>query len=249
MRRRVVALGCLVPVVFALGACESTQTKSARLEKTGKNKAQLTTVSAGAANTAVKVVSTTLLSSQAGKAAVVELQNTGPEAEVRVPLVITVKDAAGKPLYKNDIDGLQPSLQQLAFLGKGEKAYWVNDQVLAGTPPKSVDVEVGKAKATAPAKLPEITLGPPKLTSDSSGAYATAEVTNTSKLTQVDLPIFAVALKGGKVVAAGRAIIEKLLPAPTKKPVVYKIFFIGNPKGATLQVHVAPTVLQEGQTP
>jgi hypothetical protein len=246
--RRPALIACLVLTTTALGACESTQTKSARLEKTGKNKAQLTTVSAGAANTAVKVVSTTVLTSDAGKAAVVQLQNTGPAAEVDVPLVITVKDAAGKPLYKNDIDGLQPSLQSLAYLDKGAKAYWVNDQVLAGTPPKSVDVEVGKAKATAPKDVPEISLGKPVLKDDTSGAYATAEVKNLSKLTQIDLPIFAVALKGGKVVAAGRAIVEKLLPAPTKKPVFYKIFFIGNPKGATLEVHVAPTVLQEGPT-
>ncbi len=242
-------IACLVLTAAALGACESTQTKSARLEKTGKNRAQLTTVSAGAANTAVKVLSKTVLTSDTGKAAVLELQNTGPVAEVQVPLVITVKDASGEPLYKNDIDGLQPSLQSLAYLDKGTTAYWVNDQVLAGTPPKAVDVEVGKAKGTAPADAPKITLGEPRLKSDSSGAYATAEVKNESKLTQVDLPIFAVALKGDKVVAAGRAIIEKLLPAPTKKPVFYKIFFIGNPKGATLEIHVAPTVLQEGPTP
>ncbi len=244
---RAALIACLVLAATALGACESSQTKSARLEKTGKNKAQLTTVSAGAANTAVKVVSTTVLSNDdGGKAAVLELQNNGPVDEVDVPLVITVKDAAGKPLYKNDIDGLQPSLQSMAYLPKGAKEYWVNDQVLAGSPPKSVDVEVGKAKGEAPKDVPKITLGKPVLKSDTSGAYATAEIRNESKLTQIDLPIFAVALKGGKVVAAGRAIVEKLLPAPTKKPVFYKIFFIGNPKGATLQVHVAPTVLQEG---
>jgi hypothetical protein len=245
---RAVLIACLVLATLALAACESSQTKSARLEKTGKGKAQLTTITAGAANTAIKVGATTVLTSDSGKAAVVELQNTGPVAEVQVPLVITVKDAGGKPLYKNDIKGLQPSLQQLAFLDKGQKAYWVNDQVLAGKPPKSVDVAVGKAKGTASAPVPRITLGPAKLESDSSGAYATAEIKNESKLTQINLPIFAVALKGGKVVAAGRAIIEKLAPAPTKKPVFYKIFFIGNPKGAQLQVAAAPTILQEGQT-
>jgi hypothetical protein len=243
---RPVLIACLLAATVTFGACESSQTKSARLEKTGKNKAQLTTVSAGAANTNVKLLGTTLLSSDAGKAVVLKLQNTGPEAQVRVPLVVTVKDAGGKPLFKNDIKGLQPSLQELAYLGKGTTAYWVNDQILAGVPPKSADVQLGKAKGTAPKAPPKITLSAPKLASDTTGAYATAEIKNESKIPQINIPIFAVALKGAKVVAAGRAIVEKLLPAPTKKPVLYKIFFIGNPKGATLQVYVAPTVLQEG---
>lgn len=244
--RRPVSIVLLLLAAVALGACESSQAKSARLEKTGKNKAQLTTVTAGVANTAVKVLDKTLLTSDAGKAVVLKLQNTGAEDEVRIPLVLTVKDGAGKALFKNDIKGLQPSLQELAFLGKGDTAYWVNDQILAGVPPKSVDVQVGRAKGTAPRKLPKVTLGTPRLTSDTTGAYATAEIRNESKIPQIDIPIFAVALKGDKVVAAGRAIIEKLPPAPTKKPVFYKIFFIGNPKGAKLEVHVAPTVLQEG---
>jgi hypothetical protein len=239
----------LVLVASGLGACESSQTKSARLEKSGKNRAQLTTVTAGAANTSVKVLDKTLLVSDAGKAAVVELQNTGSDAQAQVPLVITVKDRAGKPLYKNDIKGLQPSLQQMAYLAKGQKAYWVNDQVLAGVPPKAVDVQVGKATGTATAQAPKVKLGSPVLQEDSTGTYATALVENLSKITQVNLPIFAVALKRGRVVAAGRAIVEKLAPAPTKKPFKYKIFFIGNPKGATLKVVAAPTVLQEGQTP
>ena len=57
--------------------------------------------------------------------------------------------------------------------------------------------------------------------------------------------MFGVAIRGGKVVAAGRAIVEKLDPAPTKKPVRFKIYFIGDPKGAALKLTTAPTVLKE----
>lgn len=244
--RRPAAIAALLLLAGGLGACERTQTKSARLEKTGKNKAETSVIKAGAANTSVKVRSTTVLHSELGNAAVVELENTGPSAEIQVPLVIAVKDAKGQVVYKNDIDGLQPSLQQIAFLDKGQKAYWVNDQVLSVDPPKKVDVEVGKEKEAFSGTVPKITLQAPKLDSDSTGAYATGEVRNESKIIQLNLPIFAVAIKGGKVVAAGRGIIEKLLPAPTKKPVTYKIFFIGDPRGAALELTTAPTVLKEG---
>lgn len=244
---RVAAAATLL--IGGLSACESSQTKNARLEKTGKAKAQTTLISAGAANTVVKVRETTLLHSANGNAAVVELENTGPAAEVQVPLVIEVKDAKGAVTYKNDIDGLQPSLQQMAYLDKGQKAYWVNDQVLAVNPPKSFAVTVGKEQSTFTGTPPKLRLGAAHLETDSTGAYATGEVRNDSKLQQLNVPIFAVGLKGGKVVAAGRAIIEKLPPAPTKKPVMFKIFFIGDARGTELRLTAAPTVLKEEKPP
>lgn len=245
---RLAATGCIAAVAaLSLSACESTQTKSARLEKTGKNQAKLTTVSAGAANTKVKILGTTVLHSKTGNAAVVQIQNTGPAAEIDVPLGIQVKGTDGKVIYKNDIAGLQPALQSMAYLDKGQTAYWVNDQVLAVDPPKSVDATVSKEKSDFAGTPPKITLAKPVIDVDETGPYATGEVKNESDLPQINLPIFAVALKGGKVVAAGRAIIERLDPAPTKKPVNFKIYFIGNPRGAELQLTAAPTVLQKGQ--
>lgn len=243
--RRPLIVAAAAVAAVGLSACESSQTKSARLEKTGKAEAKTSVVKAGAANAVVKVLSTAVLHSDLGSAAVVELENTGPDAEVRVPLLIDVKDAKGASAYKNDIDGLQPALQQMAFLGKGQKAYWVNDQVLGAAIPKSVDVQVGKEQSTFAATPPKITLGPARLDSDSTGSYATGEIRNESKILQTNVPIFGVALKGGKVVAAGRALIEKLPPAPTKKPITFKIFFIGDAKGAQLEFTTVPTVLKE----
>jgi hypothetical protein len=252
MARTAPSVLAAVAVLLAAGglsACESSQTKSARLEKTGKAKAQTTLISAGAANTSVKVLSKAILHSENGNAVVLQLQNTGGTGELQVPLLLTVKDAKGGVTYKNDIKGLQPSLQEMAYLDKGQTSYWVNDQVLAVDPPKSVEVEVGKEKSTFAGTVPKITLGPITLKSDSTGSYASGEVKNESKILQLNVPVFAVALKGEKVVAAGRAIVEKLPPAPTPKPINFKIYFIGDPKGAALKLTTAPTVLQEGQPP
>lgn len=244
-RRPVAAAAVAALAAGGLSACESSQTKSARLEKTGRAEAKTSLVTAGAANTAVKVLRTAVLHSDLGSAAVVQLQNTGREAEVQVPLLIDVKDAKGASAYKNDIEGLQPALQQMAFLARGQKAYWVNDQVLGAAVPRSVDVQVGKEQSTFAQTPPKITLGTVRLDSDSTGSYATGEIRNESKILQTNVPVFGVALKGGKVVAAGRALIEKLPPAPTKKPITFKIFFIGNPKGAQLEFTTVPTVLKE----
>jgi hypothetical protein len=227
---------------LTLSACESTQSKSRRLETTGAGKAQLTTISAGAANPDVEVLGTTILHNRdGGRAVVVELDDEGGD-QAAVPIQIVAKDAKGKPLYKNDLHGLQTSLQQMAYLRRSRRTFWVHDQVTATDVPRSVDVEVGKAKAPAPAAVPEIALRRVHLAHDqTSGTVLTGVVQNRSKVSQRNLPIYAVARRGGRIVAAGRAIIEKLDPEPQKKPTVFRIYMIGDPKGAQLDVRPVPT--------
>jgi hypothetical protein len=45
-------------------------------------------------------------------------------------------------------------------------------------------------------------------------------------------------------VAAGRAVVDKLPPAPTRKPVRFTVYFIGDPAGAQLSFYVPPVVLR-----
>ncbi len=237
----------LVVAALAVTGCESTQTKSARLEKEGAGKAQVGTVKAGVANPDVKVADTTILSGKDGAHAVVLTLDDRGAPQAAVPIQIVAKDAKGAQLYKNDLQGLQPSLQQMAFLSKGEKAYWVHDQVLASTDPKTVDTTVGVSKAPKPADVPKVEIRDTKLDTDpASGTFATGTVHNLSKVPQVNLPIYAVALKRGKVVAAGRAIIDRLNPEPQKKPVIFRIFFVGDPKGAELDVRAVPSTFTPG---
>lgn len=247
MRPRAVAR--LAPLAAAallagggLSACESTQTKSARLAKDAKGQADLKTITAGAANPDVKVVDTTILHNRdGGRAVVVELQDTGRD-QAAVPVQIDALDAKGTSVYKNDLQGLQTSLQQMAYLAGGRRAFWVHDQVTAVDVPKKVRVDIGKATAPAPAAVPRIELEDVHFDQDlTSGLVLTGVVRNRSKIAQKNMPIYAVARQGGRVVAAGRAIIERSDPEPQKKPTVFRIYFIGNPKGARLDVRPVPT--------
>ena len=52
--------------------------------------------------------------------------------------------------------------------------------------------------------------------------------------------IFAVGTKGGRIVAAGRGQIRRVKPGKRAR---YQIFFIGNPKGASLALSAPPTTL------
>ena len=90
--------------------------------------------------------------------------------------------------------------------------------------------------------MPRITLSRPRLEQDPvSGVSAVGFAANRSRVEQRKLVIFAVARKGGRVVAAGRAQVNRLKPGKRAR---YTIFFIGNPRGARISVAAPPTRLK-----
>jgi hypothetical protein len=226
-----------------LTACESTQ------DKAKKNQAEGAALQAAAAqpltipkpNKDVKVLGTTLLHDQYGDAIAVELRNTSKEPQVNFPIIVDVHGANGKSLYKNDLAGLEPNLNHVPLIEPGQTFTWINDQLNADTPPKSAKVTVGESTGKAPAKLPQIDLSAAKVENDPSGIVAKGTVTNKSQIDQAGLVVFAVARSGGKIVAAGRAVVKKLKAG---RPFRYQLFFIGDPKGAQVDVTAPPTTLQ-----
>jgi hypothetical protein len=236
------ALACACAAT-SLSACESTQDTSARLAKRAKGLSNQQGLKIARDNPSVRVQTTAVVHDANGIAAVVELQNTGA-AQAALPVAIAVDDAKGKPIFRNDAAGLDASLVEMPLLRKGERAWWVNNQVTAAGVPAKVAARVGEAKAPAPADTPVIEISKVHVGSDADGIFAEGIVTNRSKIAQKRLTIFCVARRGTTVVAAGRAIIDRLAPAPTPKPTKFTVFFIGNPKGARLEFAAPPTVLK-----
>lgn len=247
MKRLGLALVLLAPL--ALGGClgvETTQDKSAKRAKLAvKRIADQKGMKIGKVNRDIHVEQSAVVQDPNGVAAVVRVRNTGA-TQVTLPVAITVADAKGKKLYANDIPGLDPSLVSLPVLRKGEEAFWVNNQILVAGKARKVDAVVGAAKPFTGA-IPRIVLSNPQVGRDADGVYAKGTVRNESTLQQRRLVISCVARKGAKVVAAGRAIVEKLAPTlPGKKPTSFTVFFIGDPKGARLDCAAPPTVLPGG---
>jgi hypothetical protein len=241
--RELVLIGLAVAAGLALGGCQSTQSRSAELERTGK-KVLLNEkgLSIAKVSSDVKVGGTSVISDQNGTAVVVELRNDSQQALLAVPILIDVRGANGKSVFRNDTPGLDPSLVSAPLLRPGETFDWVNDQVLAVRPAKSVKVKVGEAKDELTGDVPELDVSKPKLEVDPvSGVEASGKVTNKSGIEQTRLVLYAVARKGGKIVAAGRGVIQRL---KTDKPSDYHIFFIGDPRGADVSVAAPPVVFK-----
>jgi hypothetical protein len=223
--------------------CESSQDKSARLEKNGGKAFTAKGLDVKRVNPDVKVTTTTVLQDKNGAATVVVLHNSAPTLQVNVPISIDVLGPGKKSVFKNDAPGLEPSLVSAPLLQAKSDFIWVNDQVTPTGAAKSVAVKIGRAPGRPPSgKPPQLDVSPPKLTTDPvSGVEAAGTVTNKSKVEQRALIIYCVAIRGAKVVAAGRSGIARLVPGK-KKP--YHVYFIGNPAGARLSLTAPPTVLQ-----
>jgi hypothetical protein len=243
MRRTVPCLALLALVALGASGCESTQSKSARLARQASRADAEAGLELGRRNPEVRVTRTELVSDRNGTAAAVELKSSANRVEVGVPVAIAVKDAAGKPVFSNTGPGLAPSLNHVPALRPGQRLWWVNDQVGIGGDPgaRRLGARVGTSEVRPPARLPRLELGRLRMGTDPDGLYTRGTVRNRSKVDQLQLIMFGVARRRGKVVAAGRAGIERLKAGRTGK---FKVFWIGDPRGAAVEVAAPPSTLR-----
>ncbi len=230
-------------VAIVLVGCETTMEKSARLEVLGADLAKPEKIEIGSVNRDIEVLDKAILTDQYGTAIVVRVKNVGTQPQVDVPIQIDVKDQKGKSIFRNDTEGLEDGLLNLQVIEPGQETWWVHDQVFPNGKPASVDVAIGQPEARPPESVPEIVPSKPEVNVDPvSGVEVQGKVVNESAVEQVDMLIYAVATKAGKVVAAGRGLIPAL--KTDEKGERYNIFFIGNPKGASIDVFATPNTFE-----
>jgi hypothetical protein len=231
----------LLLAVLALSGCESTQAKSARLEAAAQTSKHERGLVVGRQDRDVTVEHTTVLQDANGAATVVELRNRAAGSLVALPLAVQVLGDGKKRLYANDAPGLDASLVGVAALAGRERLAWVNDQVTLSSPGGEVVAQVGAGAKPGPARLPQLQVDGLRVAGDASGDVSiVGEVANTSEIEQRRLVVYVVARRDGKVVAAGRAIVERLKPGARAH---FSVFPIGDPNGAELSAAAPPTVI------
>jgi hypothetical protein len=239
VRRRLAGAAAIAAALLGLTACESNIDRSAKIAAQGHHAIAATQVKVGPANRSVRVVETSLVQGDGGAQAVAVRLRTDGAAQAAVPVSLTARGAGGATAYTNDLAGIQPSLQQIALVAPGRDVWWVDDQVSGATGPKSLRVRLGAGHAVIHA--PEVAATAVHLSGDSSGMFLTGTLTNRSGVAQANLPVFAVALRGGRVVAAGRAIVTRLSASSAPVRNAFSLYFVGSPTGADIAVTVAPT--------
>jgi hypothetical protein len=238
------AVALLPPLAAAASGCSSTRAQAEKFAQGGSRAFSAHGLRVGAANRDVQVLEHAIVSDANGTAAIVVLKNRGAQALEDVPIALAVEDAHGKALWRNDAPGLEPGLTHAALLAPGATVTWVNDQVLldGGARAAALGVRVGAGDPAPPtaARL-AIDVQDARLEGDpASGVTAVARAVNRSDVAQRDLVIAAVARRGGRLVAAGRALVPQLKPNGRER---FQVFFIGDPRGAQLSFDAQPSTL------
>jgi len=237
-RAGALALAALAPL---LAGCETTAEKSAQLAKLAKPQAHAQKgLSIARSNPLVDVRSTAVLHDENGTAAVVTLRSRSPTPLTDVPIAITVKGANGSTLYANSAPGLAHSLVAVPLLLPSRETIWIDDQVEAAGA-ATVSAKVGEG-TPARGQIPKLSPEGAHLFNDpANGVGAEGTLTNHATIAQQELVVYAIGARAGKIVAAGRAVLPSVAAGAS---VPFRVFFVGSPQGAQLQVSAPPTTFR-----
>lgn len=231
----------LLLLALLLTGCETTAQKSATLERAALKKAHGAARQTGLAihsqSRNVDVVSSTILQSPEGTAAVVTLRNRSDRAVGESPLLISVRAGNGSIIYSNDVSGLAHSLVSAPLIPAHGEITWIDDQVQSPSTAASVTARVGEGSMLE-GPVPRTTIAGGKLVREAGSASAEGTVVNDSGVEQKELSVYATARRSGRTVAAGRAVLPALAPHGSEH---FQIYFIGDPVGAQLQLSAPAT--------
>jgi hypothetical protein len=243
LRQALVVVGCGALAVTA-SACESTQSESAKIAREGGAAQVASTLRLGAVNRDVRASDVTLLSGGGRQAVAVKLTSTSSRTQREVPLLVKVTGAGGKVVYSN-ASGAEALLSHVTLLRPHSTAWWVDDEVLATGAASSAKVSVGTGhgspRATRSGALSANVTG---VSAQGSATTVSGVVANHTGQAQSGVPVFAMAVRGGKVVAAGRAVVASL-PAHAGAA-TFDLPLIGDATGAKIELSALPGAAAAG---
>lgn len=237
---RLVAIAAAAAVLVG---CTTTQEKAARLQlNNARIRLNETALRLGAPSAAVRVVAVRLLTGRSprGAAVVVVLRNRSARAVSDLPVLVGVNlpkggradlnAAAGESYFRNHLPAIRAD-------GTLTWVLTVDHRLPAGGTPFA---KVGSASPTIGATIGTLPLLQ-VASAARSGAGADLTVRNSSGVTQYQLPVYAVARRGARWVAAGQATIEELDGGASTQ---VRLPLVGNPAGATLSFEAPPTIFK-----
>lgn len=243
MSRRLASAALALALLIVLAGCETTQEKSARIEKAelareAREPKRTEQLRITAPSRRARVLTSTLVHGGEGYAAVVTVENRSAAGVRDLPIALTARDAHGASVYTNTGGGLAASLVSVPYLPPHGVLRWVDDQVQATRPPASLQVQLGEGTAVAGTPPVLAVAGTKPFEDPANGAGVEGDVANRSTVAQHELIVYAVALRAGRPVAAGRAVLPAL---GTGASVRFQAYLVGDAAGAQLTVAAPPS--------
>jgi hypothetical protein len=232
---RALCAASFVVLVAAVSGCATTQDSNKRISvRFDRTLASRKPLDLRGTAPDVKVIRTGVVDGKNGSAIVVVLRNTGENPVNDLPIEVgpeggkALNTAANVPYFQSHAPAIAP----------GDEVTWV----YASKDP--IGSSQAFARVGAPSSPPLTTAGHVSelaASGKSGGASVKAEVTNDTGVPQYDLDVYAVARKGGRYVAAGRASLEHL---GVSKTVRLTLPVTGDAKGTQIQVFAPQTLFQ-----
>jgi hypothetical protein len=236
------------PIIAGLGlavlaGCTTTQQQAARVQvNSARIRASQVPLRVSGRNTQVRVLSARLIDvGGSGRSAiVVRLRNTTSSPVSDLPLLVGVFGRRGGSLDLNARAGLGYFQNHVPAIGPQAVLNWVlvtHRRLPAGSAPFA---RVGRAtavSATITSPLPALRV---TMVRELRGR-AILNVRNLSGVPQLQLPVYALAQRGGHAVAAGQATIEEL---DSGASLHVGISLVGRPVHAALSLQVPPTIFK-----
>lgn len=240
---RVAAALVVAGCALAATGCATTQDKSAALQGKAAAVDAPGRVKIGRPSPEVRVRSRQELRGTAGTAVVVELENIGPRALVRLPVALRLT-VAGKEQYANDQEGGDELLLRVPVLPPRTRVTWVNANVPAVAEGGKLDVVLGtpirrSLRPAAPLRVSGL-----KRSAEDSGEDGVAVVGvvhNDLRREQTEVPVYVTVRDGRRIVAAGATRVASI-PARSSAP--FEAVVIGDGRRGRLAAEAVPTKLQ-----
>ncbi len=237
LRRALVVVGCGVLAV-TVSACESTESESAKIGRQAGASEAASSLKLGGVDRSVRVSNVTPLSGAGRTAIAVKLTSSSSRGKREVPLLVKATGDGDKLLYSN-ATGAEPLLQRVTLLRAHASTWWVDDEVLTSGKVTAATVTVGTGKRSpADARSAALSATASHVSGQADSSTVSALLNNRTGRAQSGVPIFAVALRGDKVVAAGRAVVASV-PAHGQATSV-DIPLVGDATGAKIVLTALP---------
>ena len=240
--RRSVPILLVVGVALAASGCESTQDQAARVQKANalRTKIAAQPLRIPRSDSRIRVTSKVLLKGKDVNAVVVTLKNTSSKSIADIPIAVNVRNRSGRLVATNTAPGSDHWLNHVPLIRAGQTVDWIDDQFDPDTTAASASVKVGIGAVVnrpyADARLFRTSFFEDPV----SGTSLAGKAKSSAPVTQERLVVFSVGRSGGRVVSAGRGVVERLAGG---KASGFTVFFVGaNPKSVALKT-IAPPVL------
>ena len=239
------AIGPAITATFALVAlagCVTTQQRNARAAlRATRLLASRRPVVVTHPNRDVRVTQVELLRSAAGAAVVVGLANASPKVLTDLPISVGFR-AGGRRTFLNRRGGLEYFQTHLASIGPRGQTAWVfatRRRMPAGARPFALVGSPSVPPMSQGDDLPAIVAEP--LTSGPAARLVRVRVHNPTQIPQYGLPVYALARRGARYVAAGRTTLADL---GTNTTAIIGLKLIGSTRRASLRLEALPTIFR-----